>query len=114
MAQVAGAMRPLEINIEPKTVILFLGGQLTGPYFGAASGVIVSVLHQLLHPGGGLVLASLQAVLWAGVGACGGALRRVKLGRTRAALLGAGLTLVYDLALDTSGALMSGFSPWAS
>jgi len=97
-------------NVEVMTLIVFAGGWLTGVAGGAAVGVLCMLLFTAANPYGAAVplVAAAQVVSMGFVGACGGLWGRwagtparspsaLKLGA-----IGAGLTLIYDLATNVS------------
>jgi LytS/YehU family sensor histidine kinase len=111
LAQTLGSLRPIELNVEPKTLTIFLAGLLAGPQVGAMTGLVTSILHQLLHAKASSFLILAQAGLWALTGALGGLWSSRKMPSWTACLAGAAITLVYDLTMDTLGALAGNFSP---
>ena len=97
-------------NVEVMTLIIFVSGWLTGAGGGAAAGVIGMFIYTMANPYGAAVplLAGSQIVCFGLVGACGGLWARLTAGRWSSAtpvylgLIGAVMTLVYDLATNVA------------
>src|SRR3954447_15335208 len=52
IAFVLGHLQLLKLNLEAKTLTIFLAGQVGGRWCGAATGLLTCALHQLLNPFG--------------------------------------------------------------
>jgi thiamine transporter ThiT len=115
LAHVLGMVPFVRLNIEPKTLTVFLAGYVAGPGCGLLTGGLVTVLHQLFNPLGtlGLVGAFAQAAAWALVGAAGGLAGRRPRDSAVMAATGASLTLVYHVILDWACARLAGVTFWA-
>jgi hypothetical protein len=107
---VLGWVQVVKLNIEPKTLTIFVAGMITGPVSGLLTGVLATVIHQLFNPFGALDLlgCTAQALAWALVGAAGGHALGHRPGRITAALLGGALTLAYHVITDWAGGFVSG------
>lgn len=101
-------------NVEGVSAVSFFSGYLTGWRSGAVIGAAAMLLRSLMNPLGPApphVLAA-QVVGMALVGGCGCVLRRARRARARAglaaAVLGAALTLVYDVVTNYGVAVSIG------
>jgi uncharacterized membrane protein len=111
-------------NLEMITMAIFLSGILMGPMLGALIGFLAETIYSISNPMGfpppPLLIA--QVLSMALVGLAGGMLRplltpRIPVAGNRwlqviaLALIGATLTLIYDLLTTLSFPLTAGFSP---